>query len=190
MGTANAALSVLALGLHPKVNLKNTYVMMAGIAGGNPNLTTLGSATWAEWVVDLDMSHHIDPREAPKDWEFGQFHLGCGSPWCDTGWLTGTEVHHLNPELVSWAVRMTKDTQLIDSDSAEQYRKHYRQAAARAKPQTVRCDTVSGAYFRGKLLSRWANWWVDKWTKGAGTYCTAPIDNLLEQSEGCSTEEL
>jgi purine nucleoside permease len=63
----------------------------------------LGAAAWAEWVVDGAAANLIDPRELPSDWLYPFFHLGCGTPWCDDGSTTGTEVHQLDPAMTAAA---------------------------------------------------------------------------------------
>src|SRR5579875_3472931 len=44
MGTARAAASVMALGLDPRFDLTHAYVLVAGIAGIDPAVGSLGSA--------------------------------------------------------------------------------------------------------------------------------------------------
>src|SRR5271165_6485348 len=57
IGTAKAAASIMALGLDPRFDLRKTYWIVAGIAGIDPADGSLGSAAWAEWVVDGDIAH-------------------------------------------------------------------------------------------------------------------------------------
>ena len=52
VGTARAAASIMALGLDPRFDLSKAYWLVAGIAGADPEDASLGSAVWAEWVVD------------------------------------------------------------------------------------------------------------------------------------------
>lgn len=70
VGIANASSTIMALGLNPNLDLKNTYFIIAGIAGTSPKVCTIGSAIWSEWVLDADICHEIDGREIPGDWEF------------------------------------------------------------------------------------------------------------------------
>src|SRR5258708_1414810 len=69
VGTAKAAASIMALGLDPRFDLKNAYWLVAGIAGIDPADASLGSAAWAEGVVDGDLAHEVDAREIPADCE-------------------------------------------------------------------------------------------------------------------------
>src|SRR5580700_11652991 len=55
MGTAKAAGSIMALGLDPRFDLRKAYWIVAGIAGVHHADASLGSAAWAEWVVDGDL---------------------------------------------------------------------------------------------------------------------------------------
>ena len=106
IGTAKAAASVMALGLDPRFDLRRAYWLVAGIAGIDPADGSLGSAAWAEWVVDGDIGHEIDAREIPANWKTGYVPLRRSIPYeqprdvPDEG-----EVYHLNPALVDWAFR-------------------------------------------------------------------------------------
>lgn len=179
MGTANAAASLMAVGLNPQFDLTKAYVMVAGIAGTPPDDGTLGTAAWAEWVVDGDLAHEIDAREAPEEWEFPLFRLGCGEPWCDEGWASGTEVFHLNPDLTEWAYQLSKDVELFDSEGAPAYRANYpEELAARQTPFVTKCDSFAAStYWHGALLSQWAEWWTNQLTDGQGNYCMTNMED-------------
>ena len=41
--------------------------------GFDPADASIGSAAWAEYLIDGDLSHEIDAREIPEDWPFGYF---------------------------------------------------------------------------------------------------------------------
>ncbi len=56
VGTAKAAASVMALGLDPRFDLRKAYWIVAGIGGGDPADVSLGSAVWADYVVDGDLA--------------------------------------------------------------------------------------------------------------------------------------
>ncbi len=71
MATANAASSVMALGTDPRFDLSRAYWIVAGIAGINPSRGSLGSAVWADCVVDGDVAYEIDSREIPGSWSTG-----------------------------------------------------------------------------------------------------------------------
>ena len=67
IGTARATASVMALGLDPRFDLTHAYFLVAGIAGIDPHVGSLGSAVWADYIVDGDLGHEIDAREIPPN---------------------------------------------------------------------------------------------------------------------------
>ncbi|MGF6543779.1 purine nucleoside permease [Paraburkholderia youngii] len=69
MGHANAAASIMALTFSPRFDLRHTYFMVAGIAGIDPLQGTVGSAAWANWLVDFGIQWEIDGREIPPGLE-------------------------------------------------------------------------------------------------------------------------
>jgi len=171
MGIPNAAASMMAVGLSSALDLRFTYIMVAGIAGTPPDVGTLGTAAWAEWVVNAGAANEIDPRELPSDWLYPYFHLGCTTPWCTDGFETGTEVFHLNAALTEAAFRLSKDVELADTDAARAYRAHFPGPAAADAPRVIKADSASTETFLGgRILSDWLSWWVGQWTDGRGVY--------------------
>jgi purine nucleoside permease len=81
VGTARAAASIMALGMDPRFDLTRAYWLVAGIAGVDPADASLGSAAWAEWVVDGDLAHEIDAREIPPEWKTGYVPLRRSTPY-------------------------------------------------------------------------------------------------------------
>src|SRR5688572_18983809 len=63
IGNTRAAATIMALGLDPRFDLTKSYWLIAGIAGVDPADGTLACAAWAEWIVNGDLRHEIDPRE-------------------------------------------------------------------------------------------------------------------------------
>ena len=179
MGIANAASTIMAVGLSGKLDLTQAYIMVAGIAGVDPNDGTLGSAAWADWVIDGDLAHEIDSREMPADWEYPYLHLGCDVSWCEEGWAAGTEVFQLNTALVDWAYALTKDLELADGETAQAYRANYpADLPAAAPPSVIRCDTLAAStYWHGELLGQWAEWWAAQWTGGEANYCMTEMED-------------
>jgi purine nucleoside permease len=179
VGTARAAASIMALGLDPRFDLRKAYWLVAGIAGVDPADASLGSAAWAEWVVDGDLAHEIDAREIPKDWKTGYVPLRRSVPFelphreADDG-----EAYHLNPALVDWAYRLTKDVKLDDSETLRARREQYEQPNARRPPFVLKGDTISSmTFWHGKLMSDWANEWVKYHTRGQGNYVTTAMED-------------
>src|ERR1039458_8939557 len=67
--------------LDNRFDFSHTYWLVAGIAGGCPDRVSLGSALWARWVVDADLSYEIDAREIPPDWTTGYLPLRKAQPF-------------------------------------------------------------------------------------------------------------
>ncbi len=179
VGNTRSAASIMALGLDPRFDLSKAYWIVAGIAGGDPADVSLGSAAWAEWVVDGDLGHEIDAREVPADWPTGFVPLRKSKPFEGPKQAADTsEVFRLDAALVDWAFRVTRDVPLIDSEVMQQERAAYREEAARRAPFVVKGDTLSSATFwTGTLLDRWANDWVSYHTMGEGTFATTAMED-------------
>ena len=104
VGTAKAAASVMALGADPRFDLSKAYWLVAGIGGGDPADVSLGSAVWADHVIDGDISYEIDARDIPPDWPTGYVPLRKSVPYEQPvrSEFEG-ELYTLNPALVGWA---------------------------------------------------------------------------------------
>jgi purine nucleoside permease len=179
IGTAKAAASVMALGLDPRFDLKNAYWLVAGIAGIDPADASLGSAAWAEWVVDGDLAHEIDAREIPADWKTGYIPLRKSTPYemprrePDEG-----ERYQLNPALVEWAYQLTKDVRLQDTEAMRRRREQFEFDNAQRPPFVLKGDTLSSmTFWHGKLMNQWANDWVKYHTGGRGNYVTTAMED-------------
>jgi len=178
VGAVNAAASMMALATSDRLDLSQTYIMLAGIAGTPPDAGTLGSAAWADWVVAADLVDEIDARELPPEERYPKFRMGCAVPWCDTSSSTGTEVFRPNPVMTEWAYRLSKDVPLADNDAARAFRALYPEGLpARRAPFVTTCGIISDSTFwHGTLLSDWARWWMQQWTAGQGRYCMVAIE--------------
>jgi purine nucleoside permease len=179
VGTAKAAATIMALGLDPRFDLRKAYWLVAGIAGIDPADGSLGSAVWAEWVVDGDLGHEIDAREIPPDWKTGFVPLRKSRPYelprrvPDEG-----EAYHLNPALVDWAFRLTKDVPLEDTEAMRRRREQFSSPNARRPPFVLKGDTLSSmTFWHGKLLDEWANDWVKYHTGGKGNFVTTAMED-------------
>jgi purine nucleoside permease len=171
--TANAAATIMAVGLSERVDLSHSYIMLAGVGGGPPDKITIGTAAWADWVVNGDLVTELDAREMPPDWQYPKAYLGCAHPWCPGGFRAGNELFHLDPTMTSWAYRLSKDVPLQDDPAARVYAKqHYPQAVARGAPFVTTCAILGvNDFIHGKLMSEWSAWWVSQWTGGKGEFC-------------------
>jgi purine nucleoside permease len=169
---ANAAATIMAVGLSDRVDLSHSYLMVAGIGGGPPDKITIGTAAWADWIVSGDLVTELDAREMPSDWQYPKASLGCAQQWCADGFRTGTEVFQLDPTLTAWAYQLSKDVALQDDPKARAYAQHYPQEIARGAPFVTTC-TILGVndFIHGTMLSEWSTWWVSQWTEGKSDFC-------------------
>lgn len=178
MGFANAASSVAAVALSPVLDLSQTYVLIAGIAGVDPNDGTLGSAHWARYAVDGGLRHEIDPRQMPEGWSSGYLALGATEPGVKGEWSAGSEVYRLNEDLLLAAFELSRDTELSDSEDAAAYRAAYVEEAGKATPTVTICDTLSSdTYWHGTRIAEAMEAHVTLMTDGEGDYCTTQMED-------------
>jgi len=180
IGTARAAASVMALGMDPRFDLTQAYWVVAGISGVDPEDASVGSAAWAEWVVDGDLSHEIDAREIPADWETGYIPLRLTEPYEQPVPENNEGVmYRLNPELVDWAYETTKDLDLGDNEVIEAFRGLYEGYPNAQKPPFVlKGDQLAAmTYWHGEKMNDWANDWVKYWSGGQGNFVTSAMED-------------
>ncbi|RLQ21803.1 purine nucleoside permease [Seongchinamella sediminis] len=180
IGTANAAASVMALGLDPRFDLSKAYWLVAGISGFDPADASLGSVAWARFLVDGDLAHEIDAREIPEDWDHGYFPLFSQGPG-DQQRLSYSlgEVFELNADLFEWAYQFTKDMQLPDHETLEATRKLYVDyPVGQRKPFVLKGDQLAAmTFWHGEVMNDWANQWVDYWTGGEGSFVSSAMED-------------
>jgi purine nucleoside permease len=178
-GTANSASAVMEVGMDPRFDLRHAYWVVAGIAGVDPAAASLGSAAWAEYVVDGDLAHEIDAREMPADWPTGRFPLESKQPFDPAARAAEGQVFHLNPGLVNWAYSLTRQVNLGDSESLKKFRARYVGYPNALKPPFVlKGDNLAAmTFWHGKLLNAWARRWVSYWTHGKGNFATSAMED-------------
>ncbi len=180
VGTAKAAASITALGLDARFDLSKAYWVVAGIGGGDPADVSLGSAVWAEHVIDGDLAYEVDARDIPKDWPTGYVPLRRQTPYEQPvrADLEG-EMYTLNTQLADWAYRLTKDVPLADSEQMRTSRARFTGFPnAQRPPFVAKGDTISGSTFwHGKHMDEWANAWTRYYTKGAGNYMISAMED-------------
>jgi purine nucleoside permease len=180
VATAKAAASVMALGLDPRFDLTKAYWVIAGIGGGDPADVSLGSAVWANHVIDGDIGYEIDAREIPADWPTGFVPLRKTKPYEQPvkAQLDG-EAYTLNQDLVAWAHQLTKDVPLADSEEMRVSRARYTGFPNAMKPPFVtRGDTLSaGTFWHGTRMDEWANEWTRYYTGGLGNYMISAMED-------------
>jgi purine nucleoside permease len=180
VGTAKAAASVMAVGLDPRFDLTKAYWIVAGIGGGDPADVSLGSAVWANHVIDGDLAFEIDARQVPENWPTGYVPLRKQEPYQQPVRtdLEG-EVYTLNPELVGWALRLTQNVGLPDSEALQTSRARFSGFPNAVKPPFVtRGDTLSSSTFwHGSKMDEWANAWTRYYTGGKGNYMVSAMED-------------
>jgi purine nucleoside permease len=179
MATANAACSVMALGTDPRFDLSHAYWIVAGVAGIDPNRGSLGSAVWADAVVDADVAYEIDGREIPKDWSTGVIPWEKTKPFEKPAPTDFQQFYRLNPALVDWAVHDTKDVVLDDKPEMKKMRDAYTGfPEAQQPPKVMKGATISTSRFwEGAVMSKWAEDWVKYWSDGASQYYTTACED-------------
>jgi purine nucleoside permease len=179
VGTAKAAASVMALGLDPRFDLTKAYWIVAGIGGGDPADVSLGSAVWADYVIDGDLSFEVDARQIPESWPTGYVPLRKGTPYEQPMTADYGEVYTLNSDLVAWALHLTEHIVLPDTDKLRQFRSRFPDFPNALKPPFVtKGATLSaGTFWHGSRLDEWANAWTRYYTGGKGNYMVAAMED-------------
>ena len=179
IGTARAAAATMAVGMDPRFDLSKAYWLTVGIAGIDPEDATVGSAAWAEYLVDGDLGHHIDAREIPEDWPFGYFPRYTTRPFDPEKPEPSGEMYRLNPGLTEWAYQLTKDIALPDDPSVQLERDLYTEHPnARGKPKVIKGDHIAAlTFWHGALLNDWANQLVEYWSEGKGNMVTSAMED-------------
>ncbi len=179
VGTAKAAASVMALGLDPRFDFSKAYWIVAGIGGGDPADVSLGSAVWADYVLDGDLAYEIDARQIPGDWPTGYVPLRKATPYEQPPTTDFGEVYALNADLVAWAFHLTQQVSLADSDTLRKFRSRFPGFPNALKPPFVtRGATLSaGTFWHGSKLDEWANAWTQYYTGGKGNYMIAGMED-------------
>ncbi len=138
-GVTNATSTIMALGMDARFDFSKTYWLIAGIAGVDPADASLGSAAWANYVLDGDLVYEIDSREAPAEWAYSRLVSGAKRP----GVLAGpdhkynTMVYELNPKLVEWAYQLTKDLKIKDTPEIVAFRALYTPVTRKQWPRRL-----------------------------------------------------
>lgn len=183
-GIPNATASIMALGMDGRFDLSNAYWVIAGIAGGDPEDLSLGSAAWAKWVIDGDLLFEIDAREIPEGWPYGIVPLGGHKPAkteadLSTGWTVDTIKFQLNEPLVEWAYQQSKEVKVPVIDAVAAFRKQFSdQPNAMKEPFVTIGDTLSAStYWHGHYLNEWANDWVRLYSGQSGNFMTSNMED-------------
>ena len=177
---ARARDSMMALLLDPDLDLSHAYFVVAGIAGVDPRTGSIGSAAWANWVVDADPIFEIDDRDIPKDWPWGLYALNTPKPGIK-GLAPGSSgmVWRMDPGLTQWAYQLTKDVKLDDNPHLAATRARFKsEPEAQTLPHVFIGDDLGTVRFwHGELRTQWARDWVKIFTGGQGTFAMSECED-------------
>ncbi len=161
-------------------DVSHAYWLVAGIAGVDPRAASIGSAAWAQYVVDADVTYEMDDREIPAGWPYGIYSLGTTEP-NKKGSALGSSgmVWKLDEGLVAWAFGLTKTIKLPDSENLAKARAGYpSEPAAQTPPRVMIGDALGTARFwHGDRRTQWARDWVKLWTDNAATFVMSDCED-------------
>ena len=179
----NAAVTVSSLVRSPRFDLTTTYFMVAGIAGVNPEVSTICSVNFARYAVQVALQYEFDPREIPANFSTGYIPQGSTVPSEYPQSIYGTEVFEVNQDLQKLAAAFARNATLNDSADAVAYRAMYATSdlytAGTKAPSVIECDVAtSDVYYSGTILGEAFGNYTTLVTNGTGNYCTtAQEDN-------------
>lgn len=179
VGKASVAASIMALGLDPRFDLRKAYWILAGIAGIDPNIASVGSAAWASYIVDGDLAYEIDGREIPTDWPTGIVAYDRAKPFEQPAppfvSENGVIAYELNDGLANWAYSLTRSIALPDDDKLKAARAGYPGLPnAQHPPFVLKGDTLTAdRFWIGDKMNDWAKEWVPYRTQGKGRFTTS-----------------
>ena len=181
-GEINAAVSMTALLFSGAFDFSHTYFLLAGTAGINPRVGSVGSVAIARFVVQPSAQYAFDARDKPADSSSSFVPLGARNSSQYPRKVYGTEVFELNAALRDAAVALARAVPLADSAASAAYKLHYLSdphdeqiyGNAVEPPAVLECDAAtSDAVIAGAWLGvAWANY-THVVTNGRGVYCMA-----------------
>ncbi|KAM3416004.1 hypothetical protein BST61_g9492 [Cercospora zeina] len=186
MALINAALSVSAAVSSVMLDLSKTYLMIAGIAGVNPQRATIGGVALSRFAIQTDIQMEYDAREIPQDWPSGYHPIRATTLDGYPGTIYGSEVFELNDTLRTRLFHVAQSVELVDSERAAAHRAVYCFDAAKQPPSVILGDTTaSNTFFHGRLLAEAAARVAKVYTHDQAEYCmtaqedTATLSALL-----------
>ena len=149
MGKVASSSSMQAILLNPQLDFSQAYYILSGVGGVPPSRGTIGEVVWATWLVDYDLGHRWAADEVKP-----------GEPlFMPRKGYESIRAYRLNPSLVDWAMRLSVDTPLKDSEAADAYRMRYPQDAARRAPFVATGTHMTGdTFFHGPGMSAQAQY--------------------------------
>ena len=178
MGKVNSAASMQAILLNPALDFGKAYYMITGVAGTPPSRGTIGDVSWGTWLVDYDLGH----RGAPDE------HTPGAPTFMPRKGYEEDRRFQLNPALVGWAMQLSANAPMKDSESARAYRLRYPEAEARRAPAVGKGTHMTGdTFFHGPGMSKQAQYIAKLY--GADDYVitemeAAAITLVIKRSHG------
>jgi purine nucleoside permease len=175
-GAERGAASIMGLGLDPRFDLSHAYWVVAGIAGVDPRVASVGSAAWARYVVNGDLAYDVDARQLPPGWSTGIVPLDTSVPFAKPAppadSMEGTSAYALDRTLADFAYRLTAAVPLADDATLRSIRAGYpARSAARRPPFVLEGDDLAAdRFWIGDRMNAWAERWVRYWTRGRATF--------------------
>ena len=144
MGKVSASASMQAILLDQQFDFARSYFVISGVAGTPPSRGTIGAVSWGSWVLDYDLGHRWAPEEGEP-----------GAPtFMPRKGYEEVRRFQLNPRLTAWALRLSADTPLKDSEAARTYRLRYPDDVARRAPFVGSGTHMTGdTFFHGPGMS-------------------------------------
>jgi purine nucleoside permease len=185
MGLVNAGASVMALAFDRRFDVRKAYWLVAGVAGIDPAVGTIGDAAWADYVVN-DLAKSMDMREAPAGWPYAIYPFRSAAagkmPYEKLDYGPSAryaQVFPLDPGLTRWAYALTKDVKLDASPEMLAAAKAWRAFPSTQQPPKVRigASLASNHYWHGAADTRWARDWVRMFSDGKATFTTSDMED-------------
>lgn len=181
----HGVMDLIAFAMDPRFDLRRTYWLFTGISGVDPNVSSVGSAAWARWIVDGDWARELDDRSIPKDWPYGIFPIGADRPNVRPAKPEGVleAALPLNAGLAHWAYALSRSVELGDAPAVAAQRAHWKgYPQAQRAPFVMMGETLGATrYWHGELRNRWAQDWVKLWTRGQGVFVMTNEEAQLYQ---------
>ncbi|MEZ0110153.1 purine nucleoside permease [Catenulispora sp. EB89] len=177
MGESNAAASVAALALSGLFDLSQAYVLIAGIAGIDPAVGTIGSVVCADFAVHGGYAHELDAREIPATWPHGFVPLGASAPGKPPELRVPGEVYRLDESLRQAAASIGAGVELADDPAVAALRADYPGPGSQGPALLSGSSLTTSVFWSGHQLGARATSWVTDYTDRRGRYAVTQMED-------------
>jgi len=185
--SSRCAVQIMALAADPRFDLRHTYFLLSGVAGGDASMVPLGTAVWVDTVVDGDPAFEFDSRDIPAAWPYGIVAFGATEPGKGSinvdavpaagtiddgsGGGIGKVAFHLNTDLVHWAYAKSKNVPLPDDPPMRKLGRKFVDYPKAQLPAEIVVGESMGVdrFYYGAGMTKWAADWVKLYTHGKGS---------------------